>query len=297
MADPEPAGVLNYYKPPGPTSHDSVAWARRAFGVRRIGHAGTLDPLAEGVLLLGVGRATRALEYLSALPKCYRAVLRLGIETDSGDMSGAVLSEADASAVSGLDLQQIFPEFRGEIEQVPPMTSAIKMNGQPLYRLARRGIEVERPPRRVRIDSIELLAFRQGPRAAADLRIRCGPGVYIRTLCAQLGRRLGCGGTMEHLVREEIGPWTADSAYRGSEPPPLSALTSIARALDFLPAYRLDAAEAEAVGHGKTISLPAAACAAAALLKNAEGAAVAVAAVEPYEADMLARPLKVFLPS
>lgn len=212
-------GILNIDKPAGMTSHDVVGRVRRLAHQKRVGHAGTLDPDATGVLLVCLGQATRLSDYLAAEGKRYRAVLALGQTTTSEDASGEVLTEADASHVTENDLSALLPRFTGDVQQIPPMVSAVHHEGKRLYELARAGITVERMARTIRIDGITLLDFTPGVLALATLDIACGKGTYIRTLCADLGAALGVGGHMQSLRRTQVGAFTADAAM------PLDALT------------------------------------------------------------------------
>lgn len=205
-------GILNIDKPTGMTSHDVVGQVRRLAHQKRVGHAGTLDPDATGVLLVCLGQATRLSDYLAAEGKKYRAVLALGQTTTTEDASGEVLTEADASAVTEAEIATLLPRFIGDIQQVPPMVSAVHHEGKRLYELARAGITVERTARTIRIDSITLLGFTPGVMATATLDIACGKGTYIRTLCADLGAALGVGGHMQSLRRTQVGAFTADGA-------------------------------------------------------------------------------------
>ena len=201
-------GIVIVDKPQGWTSQDVTARLRRVFNTRRIGHGGTLDPMATGVLPVFVGRATRGVEFFEHAEKTYETVLRLGITTDTEDITGTVLSERDAF-VTGEMLEAVLPRFRGEILQVPPMYSALKVNGQKLYDLARKGKEVERQPRPITINELTLLGMdAEGIR----LRVRCSKGTYIRTLCKDIGEALGCGGCMAELRRVAAGEYTAQEA-------------------------------------------------------------------------------------
>ena len=201
-------GIVIVDKPQGWTSQDVTARLRRVFNTRRIGHGGTLDPMATGVLPVFVGRATRGVEFFEHAEKTYETVLRLGITTDKEDITGTVLSERDAF-VTGEMLEAVLPRFRGEILQVPPMYSALKVNGQKLYDLARKGKEVERQPRPITIHELTLLGMdAEGIR----LRVRCSKGTYIRTLCKDIGEALGCGGCMAALRRVQAGEYTAAEA-------------------------------------------------------------------------------------
>lgn len=184
-------------KPSGFTSHDLVAQARRRLGLKRIGHTGTLDPAATGVLVLALGKATRLIQYLPG-DKAYRALIRLGVETDSYDAEGTVLREAPVPALSPAELGALLREFEGEQMQIPPMVSAISIGGQRLYQLARQGIEVERPARPVHFAEIRLIAW-QSPLLEID--VTCSAGTYIRSLAHDLGERIGCGASLAGLRR------------------------------------------------------------------------------------------------
>jgi len=198
-------GVVNVCKTGGPTSHDVVDDVRRLFAQRRVGHAGTLDPMATGVLVICLGKATRIVEYLVGMPKEYRARMVLGVSTDTQDSTGVVISEKDASYVTEDDFKRAIKSFVGEIEQIPPMTSAIKHQGKALYKLAREGKVVERAPRKVTIYGIDILDIIPGSRAEAEILVRCSSGTYIRTLCSDIGNALGCGGHMSMLERTRVG--------------------------------------------------------------------------------------------
>ena len=195
-------------KPSGWTSQDVTARLRRVFGTRRIGHGGTLDPMATGVLPVFVGRATRAVEFFEHAEKTYETVLRLGITTDTEDMTGTVLTEENVSFTEE-QLQETLAAFRGEILQVPPMYSALKVNGQKLCDLARKGKTVERQPRPITIHELTLVERGEN---TLRLRVRCSKGTYIRTLCKDIGEKLGCGGCMESLRRVAAGEYTIDEA-------------------------------------------------------------------------------------
>lgn len=201
-------GIVIVDKPQGWTSQDVTARLRRVFGTRRIGHGGTLDPMATGVLPVFVGRATRAVEFFEHAEKTYETVLRLGITTDTEDRTGTVLSERDVSFTEG-QLQEALEAFRGEIRQVPPMYSALKVNGQKLCDLARKGKTVERQPRPVTIHELTLVERGEN---TLRLRVRCSKGTYIRTLCKDIGETLGCGGCMDSLLRISAGEYTISEA-------------------------------------------------------------------------------------
>ena len=201
-------GIVIVDKPQGWTSQDVVAKLRGVYQTRRIGHGGTLDPMATGVLPVFVGRATRGVEFFEHAQKTYEAVLRLGIATDTEDITGTVLEEKEVTVTQEAFLQ-VLTQFRGEISQIPPMYSAIKINGQKLCDLARKGQEVERKPRNITIFSLECLEF-TGNRAR--LLVHCSKGTYIRTLCKDIGLACGCGGCMESLRRVSAGAYTIDEA-------------------------------------------------------------------------------------
>ena len=201
-------GIVIVDKPAGWTSQDVVSKLRGVLRTRRIGHGGTLDPMATGVLPVFVGRGTRAVEFFEHAEKTYETVLRVGITTDTEDITGTVLTQQDAF-VTGTMLEEVLARFRGEILQVPPMYSAIKVNGQKLYDLARKGREVERQPRPVTIHELTLLGMEAD---GIHLRVRCSKGTYIRTLCKDIGQALGCGGCMAALRRVTAGEYTAENA-------------------------------------------------------------------------------------
>jgi tRNA pseudouridine55 synthase len=205
-------GVAVVDKPAGMTSHDVVSHARRVFATKKIGHAGTLDPDATGVLVLGVGRATRFLSYSQAAPKHYRAIARFGIITSTQDASGEIVSTRPSSSVDRQAVVTASRSFLGPIEQIPPMVSAVKIGGERLYQKARRGEEVERPPRRVTVYELEVTAFDPGPRPQATLEVTCSAGTYVRTLVHDLGERLGCGAHLAWLRRTEAGGFTESDA-------------------------------------------------------------------------------------
>ena len=201
-------GIVIIDKPQEWTSQDVTARLRRVFQTRRIGHGGTLDPMATGVLPVFVGRATRGVEFFEHAEKPYEAVLRLGLHTDTEDITGTVLSEKEVNITADQFLS-VLEKFRGEIQQIPPMYSAIKVNGQKLCDLARKGREVERQPRTITIHKLECLEFTG---KTARLLVHCSKGTYIRTLCKDIGEALGCGGCMESLRRVTAGEYTIENA-------------------------------------------------------------------------------------
>ena len=201
-------GIVIVDKPQGWTSQDVTARLRRVFGTRRIGHGGILDPMATGVLPVFVGRATRGVEFFEHAEKTYETVLRLGLTTDTEDITGTVLTRSEVS-FNDEQLEKTLNAFRGEIMQVPPMYSALKVNGQKLCDLARKGKTVERQPRPITIYELTLLDRGEN---TLCLRVRCSKGTYIRTLCKDIGEALGCGGCMESLRRVSAGEYTIAEA-------------------------------------------------------------------------------------
>ena len=201
-------GIVIVDKPQEWTSQDVTARLRRVFQTRRIGHGGTLDPMATGVLPVFVGRATRGVEFFEHAEKTYETVLRLGVTTDTEDIFGTELTRQNVNLTQA-EFEAILPRFRGEIQQVPPMYSALKVGGQKLVDLARKGKTVERQSRPITIHELELLEFTGD---TARLRVRCSKGTYIRTLCKDIGEALGCGGCMEALRRVKAGEYTAAEA-------------------------------------------------------------------------------------
>ena len=201
-------GILIVDKPDGWTSQDVAAKLRGVFHEKRVGHGGTLDPMATGVLPIFIGRATRGVEFFESAEKEYIAGLRLGTVTNTQDTTGEILEEKPV-AVTREDVEAALRRFTGELDQLPPMYSAIKINGQKLYELARRGQEVARKPRSITIHALELL---EGEGADWTIRVRCSKGTYVRTLCHDLGRALGCGGCMSSLRRTRAGSFTLAQA-------------------------------------------------------------------------------------
>lgn len=201
-------GIVIVDKPQGWTSQDVTARLRRVFNTRRIGHGGTLDPMATGVLPVFVDRATRGVEFFEHAEKTYETVLRPGLTTDTEDITGTVLTQAPVS-VTREQVEAVLENFRGEIMQIPPMYSALKINGQKLCDLARKGREVERQPRPITIHELTLLAVEED---GIHLRVRCSKGTYIRTLCKDIGQALGCGGCMAALRRVSAGEYTIEEA-------------------------------------------------------------------------------------
>jgi len=208
-------GIINILKPPGMTSHDVVNFIRHTSGMKKVGHTGTLDPGAAGVLVVCLGQATRLSQFLVDDTKEYRVEVTFGLSTSTGDSFGQVIVEGDAAELTEETVRSALPVFTGEISQVPPMTSAIKQQGKKLYQLARAGIVVDRPARNVSIYSLEYIwgAGWGGSRPRVLLHLRCSKGTYVRTLCEDLGNYFGCGAHMSFLVRTRAGNFNiADSA-------------------------------------------------------------------------------------
>lgn len=207
-------GILNINKPEGETSFGVVAMVKRLTGERRVGHAGTLDPMATGVLPVCLGQATRITQFLTGATKHYRAEMELGVTTDTYDASGKVIERKDASLISQEQVVSALTSFVGEIQQVPPMYSALKHHGRRLYELARQGTTVERRPRTARVSSLQLTDWKP-PVATAE--VVCGKGTYIRSLAHDLGQALGCGATLKSLVRLRCGPFELADAISASQ--------------------------------------------------------------------------------
>jgi tRNA pseudouridine55 synthase len=242
-----PIGLVVVDKEPGWTSHDVVARCRRTFGQRRVGHAGTLDPDATGLLLVGLGRVTRTLRFLTALGKRYEAEVVLGTATTTLDSSGEVTGTWDMTEVTLADLRRAAATLTGPIEQVPPMVSAVKIGGRRLHDLARAGEEVERPPRPVTVDRFDV-----DPGDGAGVYrvvVECSSGTYVRTLAADLGTALGGGAHLRALRRTRVGSFGLDDAHRLDELTPAHILTPV-QALRDLPQVVIDDAGARQVSHG-----------------------------------------------
>ncbi len=221
-----PDGVCVVDKAAGPTSHDVVAEARRRLGTRRVGHAGTLDPDATGVLVLGVGRATRLLRYLTILPKSYRGEVVLGVETDSLDASGRVVSRCDMTAVTLADVRGAAASLVGDLQQVPPMVSAVRVGGRRLHELARAGVEVQRAARPVTVTRFDVTGL-VGPSVAA-IEVDCSSGTYVRSLAADLGRLLGGHAHLRNLRRTAVGSFTLERSHPVEDLQLLAPLAAVA---------------------------------------------------------------------
>ena len=248
-------GIVIIDKPAGWTSQDVTARLRRVFGTRRIGHGGTLDPMATGVLPVFVGRATRGVEFFEHAEKTYETELLLGVATDTEDTTGTVLTRREVS-VTPEQLTAVLERFRGEIMQIPPMYSALKVNGQKLCDLARKGRQVERQPRPVTIHELTLLS-REGD--TLRLRVRCSKGTYIRTLCADIGEALGCGGCMQALRRTQAGEYTIAEAVPLQQmlesPEPETYLRDVDTMFRGYPAVKLTANQEKRCRNGNAFSV------------------------------------------
>lgn len=258
------SGILLVDKPAGITSHDVVARTRKRAGTRKVGHAGTLDPMATGLLVLGINNSTRLLTYLVGLDKEYFATIRLGSATTTDDAEGQTLGVAEPGLVAGLDDAAIvtaLAPLTGEISQVPSSVSAIRVDGQRAYTLARAGETVELAARRVTVSALELLGERRGATGGGgeafldlDVRVRCSSGTYIRAIARDLGAALGVGGHLTALRRTMIGPFSvADAAELESLDVAASLLTPAAVARELFPVFALDADQTVDLGHGKRL--------------------------------------------
>ncbi len=243
-------------KPAGWTSHDVVARSRRLLGTRKVGHSGTLDPDATGVLLLGVGKATRLLRFTNHLPKTYTGTFVLGVETDTLDAAGEVTATHDMSAVTSDEVLAAVPPFVGDIEQIPPMVSAVKVDGKRLHQLAREGKEVERKPRPVTVHRFEVAPVADD-RLSYAFEIECSSGTYVRSLVADLGHALGGGAHLTTLRRTAIGPFRVDGDAVPLDDLTPDVLLPLTAAVPGLPVVAVDDATAADVRHGKVLPIAA----------------------------------------
>ena len=250
--------IVNLFKPVGPTSFDMVCSVRKILGVKKAGHIGTLDPAAEGVLPICLNRSTRIIQFLSPLQKTYRATLELGSETDTQDATGRKVSTKDPSLVNETKIKQVFQTFVGEKDQIPPMYSAKKKNGIPLYKLARNGINVARDPVKITVYSIDFIK-KEGNQVLFE--VRCSAGTYIRTLSHDIGKKLGCYAHMVRLTRTKVGLFglgrtlTLEElkvAYEEGSLP--EKLLPLEEALNFLPAIRVKEEYLDSISHGVALS-------------------------------------------
>jgi|TARA_B110000263_G_scaffold155041_1_gene134571 tRNA pseudouridine55 synthase len=250
--------VVNLFKPIGPTSFDMVWSVRKALGVKKAGHIGTLDPMAEGVLPICLNRSTRIIQFLSPLQKTYRATLELGSSTDTQDATGQKISFGDSSLVTDSKVKQALQAFVGQQDQIPPMYSAKKKNGIPLYKLARNGINIPREPVKITVYSIDFIK-KEG--AQVFFEVRCSAGTYIRTLSHDIGERLGCCAHMVSLTRTQVGLFdlertlTLEELKAANEDGSLcEKLFPLEEALNFLPAIRVKEEYLESISHGVALS-------------------------------------------
>lgn len=250
----QPEGILVVDKPAGMTSHDVVDEARERFGTRKVGHAGTLDPDATGILVLGLGRGTRLLDIAQAYPKRYRAEARFGVTTTTQDASGEVVDRAPAGDLDADRVATALESFQGDIEQVPPMVSAVKVGGERLYEKARRGEEVEREPRPVTIYSFDLLEFAAGDEPVARFDVVCSAGTYVRTLVHDLGAAVGTGAHLTSLRRTEACGFDESDAVPLADVGP-GHLRPLIDAIRWLAGVQVDAGGAELVSHGRALEI------------------------------------------
>ncbi|MCD6023501.1 MAG: truB [Fibrobacteria bacterium] len=255
MSAEDSNGILLIDKPVGVSSFQALYPVKRAFGGKKgskIGHAGTLDPAASGLLVLGVGSGTRLLEFLEALHKSYRFTLKLGVATDTYDLDGEVLERKDASAVTRASLEALLPRFRGDISQVPPAYSAIKVDGKRAYERARAGETVEMTARPVHVDRLEITHFEPGPAASAVMELDCSKGTYVRTLAHDLGQLLGCGAVAADIRRTAIGPFRVEDAV-APDAADAAHLTPVENAVDHLAPVEVKADWVASLLHGNAV--------------------------------------------
>ena len=243
-----PEGLLSIDKPGGITSHDAIDRIRRALGTRKVGHAGTLDPMATGLLLVGVGRATRLLRFLSDLDKTYEGTAQLGVRTDTLDADGDVTGTSDPSSVTPEAIRAAMADLEGESLQRPPSYSAVKVGGRKLYEAARSGEALEADARPIRVRRLELLRLAGD---VAEFRVTCSTGTYVRVLLADVGERLGCGAHLVRLRRTAIGPFEVADARPPDDP---GAPLPVERAVAHLPRLDLEHEEAVAASHGRVLA-------------------------------------------
>jgi len=289
-------GILNINKPSGMTSHDVVLRVRKISGQKRVGHAGTLDPLATGVLILCLGQATRVAEYLMASDKMYRARVRLGVTTDTYDTEGRVTGQAGAEGITRAQVERELSGFVGSLEQTPPMYSAIKHKGTPLYRLARRGQVVARKARKVEIRTLRLTEWAP---PQLEIEVHCSKGTYIRSLAHDLGQRLGCGAHLAGLTRMASGHFSIEQAITLEELEQAfakgegaSLLQPLDVALQAFPSVIVDQATESKIGFGQRVRLSEAP---EALMCRAYSADGRLLALLRYDAGGLWQPHKVFV--
>lgn len=249
MTTAPPEGLLLIDKPSGITSHDAVARVRRALGTKKVGHAGTLDPMATGLLIIGVGRATRLLRFLGELPKTYEGTFLLGMETDTLDAEGVEVRRTSTGGVTVQAVAAAASALVGDSMQTPPAYSAVKVGGQKLYAAARKGQDLQAEPRAIHVDRFDVAENAEGL-PSVDLRIVCSGGTYVRVLAADVGSALGCGAHLTRLRRTAIGPLQVAAATPPDDP---GALLPVAAAVAHLPRVELEPEEAIAAGHGRIL--------------------------------------------
>ncbi|MFP3896792.1 MAG: tRNA pseudouridine(55) synthase TruB [Anaerolineales bacterium] len=269
-------GVLNIDKPKGLTSHDAVDRIRKVAGLQRVGHAGTLDPLARGVLVICLGKATRLIEYLMDTHKSYVATVEFGTVTDTWDAEGEVIERQGTEDLSLVRIEEALEHFCGPMEQIPPMYSAIKRKGEPLYRLARKGIEVEREARSVEIHRLEI---REWDPPDLVIEVACSKGTYIRSLAYDLGRAVGPGAYLADLVRTAVGPFCLERAiplHRLTEKGWRDHLLPVYEAFEHMPHITVDQETEKRIGYGQAVALPSAPKEGTIFAYNEKGRIVAV---------------------
>lgn len=244
-------GIVLIDKPIGFTSHDAIARLRRKFDTRRVGHAGTLDPLATGLLVVAVGPATRFLQYLPLEPKEYVGTIKFGVETNTQDAEGDVVAERPLPKNLLFEFEMVLPQFKGLIQQLPPLFSAVKKEGKPLYVYARKGIDVEREPRTVHIGEVEVLDVRPDE---LDFRVTCSGGTYMRTWAHDIGQAIGCGAYLSALRRTKVGKFLLQNAVPLEEAK-LDDIMPLADALPPVPLVSLNDVQVNAIRHGQPVGL------------------------------------------
>ncbi len=249
--------VVNLYKPSGPTSFSMVRSVKRILGVKKAGHIGTLDPMAEGILPICLNQSTRIIQFLSPLSKHYQCTMTLGMATDTQDSTGKTIFEGDPSRVTETQVRNVLASFVGEQKQVPPMFSAKKNKGIPLYKLARNGITIERKPVSVHFYSIDFVNVNEN---RVEFEAHCSAGTYLRTLCHDIGQRLGCGAHMSRLIRKQVGVFDQDSSVSPEALESASVngkladvLFPVEKVLEFLPEIRINDDFIESLSHGNAL--------------------------------------------
>ena len=249
--------VVNLYKPSGPTSFAMVSSVKRILGVKKAGHIGTLDPMAEGILPICLNQSTRIIQFLSPLSKHYQCTMTLGMATDTQDSTGKTIFEGDPSRVTETQVRNVLASFVGEQNQVPPMFSAKKNKGIPLYKLARNGITIERKPVSVHFYSIDFINMDEN---RVEFEAHCSAGTYLRTLCHDIGQKLGCGAHMSRLIRKQVGVFDQDSSVSPEALESASVngkladvLFPVEKVLEFLPEIRINDDFIEPLAHGNAL--------------------------------------------